>query len=56
MQMQGNGKKRYVSEFLGRLNQEVSEGALHLDFEYVQEDGQWRLADMPITEEDIRSI
>lgn len=56
MEMKGNGKKRYVSEYMGRLNQEISEGALQLDFEYVQENDQWRLNSMPITEEDIRSI
>lgn len=56
MEMQGNGKKRYVSEFMGRLNQEISEGVLKLDFEYVLENDQWRLGSMPITEEDIRSI
>ncbi len=56
MKMQGNAKKRYTAEFMGRLHQEISEGALRLDFEYVQEGDQWKLVRMPVTEEDIRSI
>lgn len=56
MEMEGSAKKRYVLEFLGRLNQEISEGTIQLNFDYVKEDGEWRLNEMPITEENIRSI
>ena len=56
MKVKGYGKKRYVSEYMGRLVQDISEGVLQLQFDYVKENGQWRLARMPITEEDIRYI
>ena len=56
MEMEGQGKKHYVSEFMGVLSQDISEGNLKLSFDFVEENGQWRLNSMPITEEDIRYI